>query len=54
MAHAPMFICLAEFLPGPPANVVSAVFLGVSYSQGRGHMAKNELYIERRNREIMR
>ena len=29
-------------------NVVPAVFLGVSYSQGGGHMAKNELYIERR------
>ena len=29
-------------------NVVPAVFLGVSYSQGGGHMAKNELYIEQR------
>jgi hypothetical protein len=36
---------------GPPAepNVVPAVFFGVSYSQERGgFMAKNEVYIERR------
>ena len=37
--------------PRPPAelNVVPAMFVGVSYSQERGkHMAKNEVYIERR------